>query len=123
MKALCIAHRDPQRFRILLRNVAGIVLLACPHVVTDSVDAWSNVSVIFKTFLNSKLKHVITRQAAAGLSGDCLSFEQAMNQTPVLSIYETIKTRTGGVFGNKLIVSHTQLPSLNFIVTWLLTYC
>jgi len=46
-----------------------------------------------------------------------------MDQTPVLSIYETIKTRTRGVFGSKVIVSQIRLFSLTLVVIWLLTSC
>jgi hypothetical protein len=105
-KALCIAYRDPQRFRVLLRNIAGVVLLSCPHSHSDNVEAWKDVSTILRTLLRSKAaKHDISRQMVKGLAEDSLIFEQATEQVPVLSLYEKAKTKTPGIFGPKIIVS------------------
>ena len=46
----------------------------------------------------------MTKELASGLAEDCLNFEQAFNQIPLLSIFETAETRTGGVFGPKTVV-------------------
>lgn len=41
----------------------------------------------------------------SGLAGDCLNFEKIFHQIGVLSLYETVETRTGGIFGPKTVVS------------------
>lgn len=56
------------------------------------------------------MKHVVTREASVGLSNDCLSFERAIGEIPVLSVFETVKTRTGGILGHKVKV----IQSLSF---------
>ncbi|KAH8821382.1 NB-ARC and TPR domain protein [Xylogone sp. PMI_703] len=103
-RALCIAYQNPQTFRTILRNIAGIILLGCPHTRSNDVAAWLNITTIFKTFTKSKTKHVLTRQAADGLAGDCEGFVEAMREVPVLSIFETIKTRTGGLFSPRMML-------------------
>jgi hypothetical protein len=54
------------------------------------------------------MKHVVTRQASVGLSNDCLAFERVIGEIPVLSVYETAKTRTGGFLGHKVTVRRTS---------------
>jgi hypothetical protein len=60
--------------------------------------------LILKAFSKSKAKHVITREAAAGLAEDCVGFEQAAEYIPILSLYEKSETRTGGPFGQRKLV-------------------
>lgn len=95
--ALCIAYQNPQQFRTLLRNIGGIILLGCPHTTSNNIDDWQNISAILRSFLKSKSKHVLTRQATEGLAADCLGFVQAMDKVPVLSMFETEKARAGMV--------------------------
>lgn len=54
------------------------------------------------------MKHVVTRQASVGLSNDCLTFERVIGEIPVLSVFETAKTRTGGFLGHKVTVRRTS---------------
>ncbi|KAH8704099.1 hypothetical protein BGW36DRAFT_444704 [Talaromyces proteolyticus] len=112
-RALCIGYHNPQRFRLLLRNIAGVILLACPHSVSDNPNTWLNISLIFKTFLKSKMKHEVTRQISAGLSNDCLSFERVMDEIPVLSVFETARTRVGGMFGSKVMLVDKTFAKTN----------
>ena len=77
---------------------------------------WACIPLILKTYWQSKLKCTITKELTTGLAGDCVSFKQAYNQTPLLSLYETTETRTAGVFGPKTVVGVCAL--LGFSYKW-----
>lgn len=61
------------------------------------------------------------KEITSGLAEDCLNFEQVFDQIPVLSLYETAETRTGGLFGPKLVVGDFTSRMLKiFLLTTLL---
>lgn len=53
------------------------------------------------------------KEITSGLAEDCLNFEQVFDQIPVLSLYETAETRTGGLFGPKLVLIGEGLAKTN----------
>lgn len=109
-----LAHKQPQRFRILVKNIAGVILLGCPHSRSSDVKTWHNVSLICRTFMKGKTKHPIVSILARNLSDDCASFEQSFDQIPTLSLHETADTRIGGLLvPSKVLVS---LFSTNFFI-------
>jgi hypothetical protein len=54
--------------------------------------------------LEVKIKTYDQSWRSVGLTEDCLGFEQAVDHIPVLSVYESLETRTGGRFGSKSMV-------------------
>jgi hypothetical protein len=125
-QAMYLANRQSQKFRRLIRNTAGVIFLGCPHSCSGEVDVWQNVSLICKKYSKGKLKHQITPEMASGLAEDSKTFEQAFDEKPVLSLYETRETREGGRFTPKTIVGSsgaaaTQRTTTDFRVASLST--
>jgi hypothetical protein len=116
IEALCIAYQDSARFRIVLRNLSAVIFFSSPHSQRGSPSDWETLPIILKAFSKSKSKAKIevTPELATGLSKDALRFEHVVEQIPIMSFYETLKTRTktgvGGVFAPKILVS-TALPA------------
>jgi hypothetical protein len=106
MQAMDLVHRQPQRFRTLIKNIAGVIFLGCPHSRSSDVKRWHNVSLICRTFSKVKAKHPIIPNLASNLADDCASFEQSFDQIPVLSLHETTDTRVKGlIVASKIMVS------------------
>jgi hypothetical protein len=101
---MCLAYQQPARFRNLFRKIAGSILLACPHSRSADIDVWQNIPSILKKYSKTKTKNLVNKEMARALAEDSLSFERAYEQIPVLSLYETLETRTTGLFFGKTMV-------------------
>ena len=53
----------------------------------------------------------MTTEMTSGLADDCLKFEKVFDHVPVLSLFETEETRTGGIFGPKTVVRALNDPN------------
>jgi hypothetical protein len=87
-----------------LSNICGAVFLACPHPRKEDDKVWEKISLILRLCVKTKAKHVSSSEIAAGLARDSMVFEQAFSQVPVLSLYETIESKTGR-FSQRALVS------------------
>jgi len=94
-----------------------VVLISCPHCLSDDIKAWQSIPAILKAYSKSKTKPLVNKEDAAALVEDCLGFEQAVDGIPVLSMYEGKETRTGGIFGPKAMVSQCPVFPRTYILT------
>jgi hypothetical protein len=88
---MCLFHQQPARFQNLFRKIAGSILLACPYSRSVDIDVWQNITSILKKYSKTKSKNLVNKEMARALAEDSLSFERAYEQTPVLSLYETLE--------------------------------
>jgi hypothetical protein len=68
------------------------------------VSSWRTVSSILKAYSKFKSKHIIRDGDAVGLAEDCMGFEKAVDDIPVLSAYEEVETRTRRLLTSRTLV-------------------
>nr|POE75756.1 hypothetical protein CFP56_67775 [Quercus suber] len=81
--------------------------MSCPHSRSADVTGWKNLAWIMKATGISKQKPELSPELLKALSEDCLCFERALHQKPILSIYEEIPSRVGKSGWNTRVARET----------------
>lgn len=103
---MSLVHQQATEFRRLWRTIAGAVFLGTPHSQSEDPNSWQNAGTILRLHSRSKkAKLPISSEIARRLAKVSLSFEQAFDLVPVLSVFELSETRLGGYLSSKTIVS------------------
>lgn len=103
---------DPDRQR-LLRIISGIVFLGTPHLSYRKQNVWKRLGAILQS--NSKFAKKLIAQAedeAAILANVCQKFVETGIDIPILSVYETKKTKIRSSWysrGKKIVCSGDPL--------------
>ncbi|KAL1966998.1 hypothetical protein VTN77DRAFT_3522 [Rasamsonia byssochlamydoides] len=120
-QALCIAKERMRRYETLINVVSGIIFLGTPHFQPSQVEkgmAILQTTTRFKVKISSQ----VTEQESSILSDLSARFEAIRIRCPILSVYETKKTKVPqGRFKHKkliLVDKHactTHAPSEQFL--------
>jgi hypothetical protein len=103
----------------LMDIISGIVFLGCPHVTYDNKDLWPCLSSLLKYV--SRLPRIVLAQAeleVSVLADVCQGFEQSDINVPIISAYETMKTRLPARVWQpqKSLVGQILFHSMNIIL-------
>nr|POE47093.1 hypothetical protein CFP56_00425 [Quercus suber] len=71
------------------------VSVSCPQSRSADIADWKNLGWILKATGICKQKPELSLELLKALSEDCLCFEGALHQKPMLSIYEEVQSRVG----------------------------
>ena len=91
-------YREPQRHRKLLQALAAVVLFGTPHSLDQ--EQWLQHANVLYTGKESPRKPPMSSEEASVLAAHSLHFSEAALAIPVISLYETRKTkvRKPGIF-------------------------
>ncbi|MCJ1382412.1 hypothetical protein MMC17_005525 [Xylographa soralifera] len=92
-ESFCYANERSFQFKLILRATAGIIFLGTPHSISEEEKDWQNVTYAMRPAGSVKKKSRIAKEDARKLASTALRFEQSVGSIPVLSIYETQRTK------------------------------
>lgn len=113
IQAIRLVHEQSNKYRQFLRELAAIVLLGTPHS-SNSLD-WKSFANVLYSGSGTQKKRVMTDEEMHMLAESSAMFERAGVLTPLISVYETQKTKVRMTLGfsQKLMVSQPQLQTLS----------
>ncbi|KAJ6782045.1 hypothetical protein PWT90_03863 [Aphanocladium album] len=114
-RALWLDTKDvkTQPYQNIIPRISCIVLMGCPHSISQNSDDWLSVETILHKFTKGK-KVVLEQQCINGLAQDCRRFEETMEQSDIqlLTIFET-KGTSKQVLGKKTIFVDRKLATIS----------
>lgn len=99
-----MAYARKLNFRAFLQALAGVILLGTPHSTSEGEDTWENAAWMVQGDSWKKKKHPIYPEDVKLLATSSLHFEQARASVPILSAYETQKSKVKLFLQNKQIL-------------------
>lgn len=106
-QAFCVANEQLHRYEYLVNQVAGIVFIGTPHLGSNQAETLEKALCILKVTTKATIKvpPQKTKEEGSILFDLSVRFEAIHLRAPILSIYETKKTRIpDGRFGHRNIV-------------------
>ncbi|KAJ3497234.1 hypothetical protein NLG97_g2061 [Lecanicillium saksenae] len=109
---LATAGEISQGYQNIIPRISSIILMGCPHSISQNLQDWVSVETILQKFTKGK-KVVLEQKCMESLAEDCKNFEETLNKSNIqlLTICES-KGTSKQVLGKKTMFVDRRLATV-----------